>query len=157
MTDHVPYGQRMVERVLSDTIAASFTPAEIDQIKAWGKQQDTDDAAQVRSWAADVSHAAYEQRSNALETANEVFDFLADLQTQSHERRIEASAAVSALKEGEERLAHLRRLRERLAGQVTQAIYLNEKPHEVIDDLWRRFPAIGDRPTPPHAHITRGS
>ena len=157
MSDYISYGQRMVAAVLNNPSSVALTPGEVDRVKAWGKQQDEEDAAQVREWAADLSQRAYAEHQNAMAVADEVYEFLAGLQMNANERRVRPGAAVTALQEAEQRLHRLRVLRKRVADQAAQAVYLNEQPHQVMDEMWRKFPGIGDRPTPPHGNLGRVS
>lgn len=149
------YGQRCVDAVLSAPGAATLPPAEIEQNEAWGKQYDEYEKSQVHGWAAEQVQRALADRERALQFADEAFGALTELQTSANERLIKPSDAVSALNEAERRLDDLRSLQKRVKDQADQATFLQEQPHQFLDDLWRRYPAMGDRATPPHWYLAR--
>lgn len=152
MSGHESYADRCYE--LSSRSVQS--PAEDRGNDAWRRDYNAAEAQQVQASAAQMSQRAWQDLTAALERTDNMSDFLFDLQRQANERRVEPSAAVSALKEAQQRLAELRGMRHRVSDQMAQAIHWNERPHEVMDMLWAKFPGMGERPVPPYGQIVRG-
>jgi hypothetical protein len=152
MTDYIPYPTRMLMLVSRSPL----TPAEDHDNRSWEREELEREKAQVQRFAADQSQRALENRTLILDAADKHDDFITDLERQATERRIEPGAAVRAVKEAEQRIEELRRLRTQASDQMAQATYLQERPHEYLDDLYSRYPGIGERPIPPHGQIVRG-